>query len=77
MRVLTNFVFLFVKHFGQSLHDQEQPKLFSTPLSRDEPSDTNAAITRGDNDIAGELNYRTGKFDAGTDPLGWYDSDDT
>ena len=26
-----------------------------------------------DSDLSGELNHRTGRLDAGTDPLGWYD----
>jgi len=26
-----------------------------------------------DSDLTGELNYRTGRLDAGTDPYGWYD----
>jgi len=26
-----------------------------------------------DSDISGELNYRTGRLDAGTDHYGWYD----
>jgi hypothetical protein len=26
-----------------------------------------------DSDLTGELNYRTGRLDAGTDPHGWYD----
>jgi hypothetical protein len=26
-----------------------------------------------DSDLSGELNYRTGRLDAGTDPYGWYD----
>ena len=26
-----------------------------------------------DSDLSGELNHRTGRFDAGTDPYGWYD----
>ena len=26
-----------------------------------------------DSDLSGELNYRTGRLDAGTDPHGWYD----
>lgn len=26
-----------------------------------------------DADLTGELNYRTGKLDAGLDPYGWYD----
>ena len=25
-----------------------------------------------DSDLSGELNYRTGRLDAGTDPYGWY-----
>lgn len=28
-----------------------------------------------DSDIVGELNYRTGRLDAGTDPYGWYDEE--
>ena len=26
-----------------------------------------------DSDLSGELNHRTGRMDAGTDPYGWYD----
>lgn len=26
-----------------------------------------------DADLTGELNYRTGRLDAGVDPYGWYD----
>jgi hypothetical protein len=26
-----------------------------------------------DSDLTGELNHRTGRLDAGTDPYGWYD----
>ena len=26
-----------------------------------------------DSDLSGELNHRTGRLDAGTDPYGWYD----
>ena len=26
-----------------------------------------------DSDLSGELNHRTGRLDAGTDPHGWYD----
>ena len=26
-----------------------------------------------DSDFSGELNHRTGRLDAGTDPYGWYD----
>lgn len=26
-----------------------------------------------DSDLSGELNHRTGRLDAGTDPLGWYE----
>lgn len=26
-----------------------------------------------DSDLTGELNHRTGRLDAGTDPNGWYD----
>ena len=26
-----------------------------------------------DSDLSGELNHRTGRLDAGTDPRGWYD----
>lgn len=26
-----------------------------------------------DSDLTGELNHRTGRLDAGTDPHGWYD----
>lgn len=28
-----------------------------------------------DSDLSGELNHRTGRMDAGTDPYGWYDED--
>lgn len=28
-----------------------------------------------DGDLPGLFNYRTGKFDNGTDPYGWYDED--
>ncbi len=28
-----------------------------------------------DSDLTGELNHRTGRLDAGTDPYGWYDDD--
>ena len=28
-----------------------------------------------DSDLSGELNYRTGRLDSGTDPFGWYDRD--
>ncbi|MCP4935066.1 MAG: hypothetical protein GY927_12890 [bacterium] len=28
-----------------------------------------------DSDLSGELNHRTGRLDAGTDPYGWYDED--
>ncbi|MCP5443687.1 MAG: hypothetical protein H6968_11695 [Chromatiaceae bacterium] len=28
-----------------------------------------------DSDLSGELNYRTGRLDAGTHPYGWYDED--
>ena len=28
-----------------------------------------------DSDLSGELNYRTGRLDSGTDPHGWYDRD--
>ena len=28
-----------------------------------------------DPDLSGELNHRTGRLDAGTDPYGWYDRD--
>ena len=28
-----------------------------------------------DSDLSGELNHRTGRLDAGTDPYGWYDRD--
>ena len=28
-----------------------------------------------DSDLSGEMNYRTGRLDAGTDPYGWYDED--
>jgi len=26
-----------------------------------------------DSDLSGDLNHRTGRLDAGTDPYGWYD----
>jgi len=26
-----------------------------------------------DSDLIGEMNYRTGRIDSGTDPYGWYD----
>lgn len=26
-----------------------------------------------DSDLSGELNHRTGRLDAGTDPYGWYE----
>lgn len=28
-----------------------------------------------DSNLSGELNHRTGRMDAGTDPYGWYDED--
>ena len=28
-----------------------------------------------DSDVFGEMNYRTGRLDAGTDPYGWYDDE--
>lgn len=28
-----------------------------------------------DTELFGELNYRTGRLDSGTDPYGWYDGD--
>ncbi|WP_029134091.1 hypothetical protein [Sedimenticola selenatireducens] len=28
-----------------------------------------------DSDLTGELNHRTGRLDAGTDPDGWYEED--
>ena len=28
-----------------------------------------------DSDLSGEMNYRTGRLDSGTDPYGWYDRD--
>ena len=28
-----------------------------------------------DSDLSGELNYRTGRLDSGTDPYGWYNRD--
>ena len=28
-----------------------------------------------DSDSLGEMNYRTGRLDAGTDPYGWYDDE--
>ena len=28
-----------------------------------------------DSDLSGELNHRTGRLDAGTDPYGWYEED--
>tara|TARA_R110002072_G_scaffold302743_1_gene488316 strand:+ start:2104 stop:2301 length:198 start_codon:yes stop_codon:yes gene_type:complete len=28
-----------------------------------------------DSDLIGEYNHRTGRFDAGNDPCGWYDQD--
>jgi hypothetical protein len=28
-----------------------------------------------DSDLSGELNYRTGRLDSGTDAFGWYDRD--
>jgi hypothetical protein len=28
-----------------------------------------------DSDLCGEMNYRTGRLDSGTDPYGWYDDE--
>lgn len=38
--------------------------------------DEDAELTRGENDLAGAFNWRTGRFDNGTDMFGDYDNDD-
>jgi hypothetical protein len=40
----------------------------STEISHDEERRLH------DSDLSGELNHRTGRLDAGTDPHGWYDN---
>ncbi|NIB44059.1 hypothetical protein HBA55_30945 [Pseudomaricurvus alkylphenolicus] len=42
--------------------------LFSSPESREDKSESS-------NSAGGILNYRTGKFDTGNDPAGWYEED--
>jgi len=39
--------------------------------SREDLDDTERRLH--DSDLSGELNHRTGRVDAGTDPYGWYD----
>ena len=39
--------------------------------STEDPDDAERRLH--DSDLSGELNHRTGRLDAGTDPFGWYD----
>ncbi len=42
--------------------------------SADEP-ETNDRPQGDGSDMFGDYNFRTGRFDAGTDPNGWYEED--
>jgi len=44
--------------------------LFVASDSPGQDDDTMSDVFRG-----GDLNFRTGKYDDGTDPAGWYDND--
>ncbi len=46
---------------------------FKDLLTNDEPVKANRPIQ--DSDLIGDYNFRTERFDAGTDPDGWYEDD--
>lgn len=54
-----------VLHFGVALIGSFVAALASTPDQSEED----------EGDLPGLFNYRTGKFDNGTDPYGWYEED--
>ena len=71
MKFLSNFIALFFRNLFNSTR-RDTRMLGGGEFWRNEFFDTNPATARNENDMTGDLNYRTGRFDSGNDPIGWY-----